>query len=446
MHFTKIMIAVAAMAAGTAFAAPAASQIAISSGASASKNNLKLALINRCSGQLGEYTNGTTNVSTYVCSTAGTFANADAPTAAEYATAGAGAVNFAGTVFSELRLNVTNGSFTAICLLAGWPVGTKCPTADQYKDPADAAVPATLKAAPANSVAIGGLLDLEPTGFTSDVRLNIPLTGITVASAQFGQAFGVAVSADLYNAMHADQLTTGAVAAGCTTADTARPECVPVIGKAQMAAIMSSNSTNAAYSRGANFLAPSLPNPTTLRYARRVDTSGTQAVAQQYFLGNVCNPTGTSTVVAEGASFAAGGTAVGTAMVVYGTGSTGNARDVLKIASPNYAIGVLSMENAQNESWKWVRVGGVNAFTNAQPNLSGANTASTLDGRYDFWFLSRFARPTAGTNGTNAGAFWSGVVTGLGTVAAGNTKGLFRTNETQFTKGTLSSCAVVTSN
>jgi len=446
MHFTKIMIAVAAVSFGTAFAATTASKIAISSGASASKGNLKLALANRCTGQLGEYTNGTSNVSTYVCATAGTFANANAPTAAEYASAGAGAVNFTGTAYAELRLNVGNGSFTAICLLAGWPAGTKCPAADQYKDPADAGTPATLKAAPAGSVAIGGFMDLEPTGFTSDTRAGISLTGITTASASFGQTFGVAVSSDLYAAMLADQLVSGAVAAGCTVTDTARPECVPVIGKAQMATIMSSDSGNDAYDKGANFLAPSLPNPTMLRYARRVDTSGTQAVAQQYFLGNVCNATGSASVVPEGASFAAGGTAVGTAMTVYGTGSTGNARDVLKIASPNYAIAVMSLENAQNESWRWVRVGGMNAFTNAQPNLSGANTASTTDGRYDFWFLSRYVRPSAGTNGTNANNFWASVVTGLGTVAAGTTKGLFRTNETSFSKGTANSCAVVKSN
>jgi hypothetical protein len=48
MKASKIMIAVAALSAGTAFAAPAANQIAISSGASAAKGNLRLALINRC--------------------------------------------------------------------------------------------------------------------------------------------------------------------------------------------------------------------------------------------------------------------------------------------------------------------------------------------------------------------------------------------------------------
>jgi len=425
MTLTKVFIAVAALSAGTAFAATPAAQIAISSGASASKGNLKLALANRCGGQLGEFRNGN-NISTYVCAPAGSFANGDAPTAAEYNAAAP--LNFTGTAFAELRLNVNGGSFSSVCLLANWPAGTACTAPETYQDPAAGA----LAAPPSGSVVVGGLSDVEPAGFLSTVRAGIANPPI-VASASFGQTFGVAVSPSLYTAMFNDQKAAGTLPSTCQVSDTAIPACVPVIGKAQMATIMSANTNNAWYSRGANFLAPSLPSGTAVTYGRRVDTSGTQAAAQQYFLGNVCNSTGSISVVA-------GGTTVG-AVTVSNLSTTGNLRTLLN--GGGNVIGVLSGENNQAESWKWLRVGGMQIAENATPGTAGQNnTATALNGQYDYWFLSRVVRP----NATAAANFWNSVVTGLGTVPAGTTPGLFRTNETTFSKGTLTSCKTVESN
>jgi hypothetical protein len=425
MTLTKVFIAVAALSAGAAFAATPAAQIAISSGASASKGNLKLALASRCSGQLGEFRNGN-NISTYVCAPAGSFGNGDAPTATEYNNAAA--MNFTGTVFAELRLNVNGGSFSSVCLLANWPAGTACPAAETYQDPATGA----LAAPPSGSVVVGGLSDVEPTGFLASVRSGIANPPV-VASASFGQTFGVAVSSALYTAMFNDQKAAGTLPSTCQVSDSAIPACVPVIGKAQMATIMSANTANTWYTNGANFLAPSLPVGTAITYGRRVDTSGTQAAAQQYFLGNVCNANGSIGVVA-------GGTTAG-AVTVANLSTTGNLRNLL--IAPGYAIGMMSGENNQSESWKWLRVGGMHMADNATPGTAGqTNTATALNGLYDYWFLSRVVRP----NVTAAANFWNSVITGLGNVPAGTTAGLFRTSETSYSKGTVTSCAVVQSN
>src|SRR5262252_7913761 len=124
MKFSKLIAAMAALGMAGAFAAPSPGQIAISSGASASKNNLKIVLTKLCNdnaGVLTEFTDGTANISTYTCTTA-------ALSGATYAASTP--VNYRNTAFAEVRLNVNGGSFTAICLLNGFPAGTSCPAPD----------------------------------------------------------------------------------------------------------------------------------------------------------------------------------------------------------------------------------------------------------------------------------------------------------------------------
>jgi hypothetical protein len=420
MQFSKMMFAVASLACGSVMATTAPANIAISSGASASKGNLKLALANRCSATLAEYVSGA-NISTYVCA-AGTFSAT--PTATEYANSTP--VNFTGTAFAELRLNVNGGSFTAVCLVAGWPAGTSCPAADTYLEPSTG----TLLAPPAGSISVGGLMDVEPNAFLPSVRANIAPAPV-LQSANFAQTFGVAASDALYQAMFTQQLAAGKLPATCVASDTAKPECVPVIGKAQMATIMSSNSSNAAYAQGAAFLAPGLAAGTNLNYARRVDTSGTQAAAQQYFLGNVCS-TGSLTVVPVGAGTT--GT-VTNAITVFGFPTTGGVRTLLNTAGA-YTIGIVSGENNQTgQTWKWLRVAGMQMAENAAPGTAQANTTTALDGRYDMWFLSRVVQPSA-ANAPGGNALWNSIRTGFGAVPAGTTPGLFATSETNYTKGT----------
>lgn len=439
MTFSKTLLAAAALACGSAMAATPVGQILISSGASAPKGNFKAALQARCAGVLAEYTDGGTNRSTYVCAAAGTVFSAT-PTAAEYAAAVP--LNFTGTNFAEVRLNVTGGSFTAACLMAfgtsSWASSSACNdvngaglgAADTYVSPALATVPASAAAnalAPAGSVVGGGFMDVEPAVFADTVTAGVVPGGTNVSSG-YGQVFGVAASAALWNAMYDDQRNAGILPAALCPAVPAAgmpSACWPVIGKSEMATIMSGNQTSALYNgaaaplttNGVGFLmktaaAKAALGGVGLNYARRADTSGTQASAQAYFLGT---KTGVFAVGVVGCNANSGVITIGC------NSTTGAVRGVLNTAGI-YALGVMSTENNQtNQNWRWLRVGGMHVGEDAFPG-AGTNTNSTTAaaGLYDFWFTLRIQRPTAAP----VTAFWNSVVTGLG--AAPSTVGLFK--------------------
>jgi hypothetical protein len=409
MKIQYSLIAAAALLAGatTAFAAPAAGRIAISSGASAVKGNFGLGLQNLCTAAGGVFTqfDSGSNVSTYVCANSAVTAGG----AGTYASkVDADFVNFSGTGFAEVRLNVSNGSFTSVCLIqpGGWPTsGTACPAPDNYLNPATN----TVVAKPAGSVAVGGVLDVEPGAWPSTVTagLSVPAgTPLNVA-----QAFGLGVSSSLYTKLFNAQLSSGSatvskpIPSTCAVADTSKLECIPTVSKAQMATIMAGDEFNAAGSNGVGFLTgDAAQNGQTLIYARRVDTSGTQAAAQVYFLGLPCmtNPN----------PIAAGGTIAG-AIDIRNLGSTGNVRTVLNGAGD--AIGIMSGENNQAESWRWVKVGGAALGENAAPASAGiTNSATMLNGQYDFWFETTYV--SSGLAG--ADTFWAQLSTGLNTLAA----------------------------
>jgi hypothetical protein len=200
-----------------------------------------------------------------------------------------------------------------------------------------------------------------------------------------------------------------------------------------MATIMSDNAFGSITAAGAGFLAPSLldasGNGPVLTYARRNDTSGTQATAQAYFMGTSCNTVAPLPVIA--ANTTAG------QLVAQGLSSTGNVRTQLNIngVSPAkvYSIGIMSAENNQTgQTWKWLRVGGASGVDSAVPDAAVTNSASAIDGRFDYWFESKVA---AAPSPASAGNFWTAVTGNWGVLSAGATKGLFALSETQFTKG-----------
>jgi len=421
MKLSPIVLAVVALSAATSsFAAPDANRIAISSGASATKGNLATALNALCtenSGVMTEFPSGS-NISTYVCAntavtggSGGTYvskANADFKT-------------FKGTNFVELRLNVAGGSFTAVCALNGWTADTACSTVnagglpDSYRDPAtntnvlpvNTGVPAT------SNVIVGGLLDVAPDTWASDVTngLSIPATEATGVA----QTFGVAVSPLLYTAMFNEQLSAGGatvakpIPSSCTVADTAKLECVPTISKGQMATIMANNEFNAAYQNGAGFLGGSALNGVELEYNRRASTSGTQAAAQAYFLGLQCNSTPIAIVDAP----AVGSSNVIEKIRVFAHAGTGDVRTRLAAAGV-YGIGIMSGENNGTSTWRWLRVQGAPMGENAAPGAGVTNRASVINGSYDFYFESKVAPGTA----AGSSAFWSAVTGKLNTLPA----------------------------
>lgn len=417
MQVSKIMCAVALLAAGVAAnAAPNGARVAYSSGASAIKGNITQAMGALCTaagGRLTEFASGS-NISTYVCATTAGLVGGAGGT---YATsANTSFINFQGTPYAEFRLNVAGGSFTAIQVLNG--------VADTWRDPATLTNTATV---PAGAVAVGGVLDVEPGAFPAEVigSFNVPAS----FSLGVGQAFGVAVSNKLYTAMFNRQKNTVAgggatvnrpIPNGCLVTDTQRVECVPTISKGQMATIMNGDEFNAAYQNGAGYLGFASAEGDlageTLVYARRVSTSGTQAAAQNYFLGNVCSlaqlpvvPEPDSDEDGDGGlrDFTLG------AVKVLATPGTGDVRTAL--AADAYVVGVMSGENNQTGvTWKWVKVQGAPMAENATPGTSGnTNKATVLNGGYDFFFETVYA------GGSTAGnAFWSRVATALNTLPA----------------------------
>lgn len=426
MQISKIMLAVAALSvSAAAMAAPAAGRIAISSGASATKGNLKIALNGLCvtgGGTLTEFAAGS-NLSTYVCNTTANISSA------AYGAAADGTFrNFAGTAFAELRLNVTGGSFTAVCALNGWPAGTACANvnpggaADSYRDPASN----TNVLPQAGQLVIGGLLDVSPNDYPSTVTAGLNL--FTESGTGVAQTFGVAVSNALYGKLFdaqksaADATIAKPIPSTCVVGDYTKLQCIPTVSKGQMATIMSNNEFDAAHSNGVGFLTNvAADNTLVLEYNRRADTSGTQASAQVHFLGLPCVTT--ALTVADISDLPAGtnnNKDIGL-IKVFAHAGTGDVRNRLNTA--NLGIGIMSGENNQSDAattWKWVRVQGSAIGESAKPGtlaqlgVTVSNRESVKNGSYDLYFESKVVPG----NAAGASTFWSAVTTSLSSLAA----------------------------
>ncbi len=399
MHFTKIALAAAALCAtAAATAAPDANRIALSAGASAIQGNITLAVRNLCTSAGGVPTTfASGNFTTVVCATAAT----GALTSGTYAsTPNSGFQNLAGLPFAEVRFNVSNGSFGSVQILNG--------TVFTFRDPATN----TNIAAPAGAVIIGGVSDVETNRFPgTTIGSNTLFTNVKLGAAQ---TFGVAVSNVLYTKMFDAQKAAGLIPASCLVGDTGLSYCIPSISKAQFATIMANNEFNQAYSRGVGFLTgDAADDGIELRYARRVDTSGTQAAAQNYFLGLPCSLNGLSIVpepTGNDEAFVPPFTGaldlkdqlIG-AIRVLAAGGTGDVRNELNVTT-NFTIGVLSGENnGSGAAWRWLRLDGAPIGENAIPGTAGNTNSNTLkNGSYSFFYELTYTA----NNSTNLG-YWN---------------------------------------
>lgn len=402
MQLSKIALAAAAVTlAGAAVAAPNANRIALSAGASAIQGNLTLAMQQLCTQNSGVPTTfASGNFTTVVCANTAVTGGAGGTYASK---PNSDFINFRGTNYAEFRVNVANGSFGNIQILNGVPF--------TFRDP----ITGNNIAAPSGAVIVGGANDVEPATFpptTIGALTVFPSFRVGVA-----QSFGVAASLALYNKMFDAQKAAGTIPASCQATDTAMPYCVPSIGKAQMATIMSDNAFNAAYSQGLRFLTGDAADEgVELRYVRRVDTSGTQASAQNYFLGLTCARAALPVVPEPTSDDEPGGLkdALIGAIRVYAAGGTSDVRNELNKAGV-HALGVMSGENNQSsQNWRWLRVGGASIGENAVPGTAGnTNSSTTKAGTYDFFFETTYSGGTAANN-----AFWATVSNALNTLPA----------------------------
>ncbi len=418
MQFSKISLAAAAIcAAASATAAPNAGNIAISAGASAVQNNVRLAILSLCKApNVGSsYVSG--NFTTVVCANQALGA---APSALYVSKPDSEFRFFDGLPFKEVRFNVGNGSFGSVQIL-----NSPTPSSPFYNPAVNPPNPVFLFRNPGTNqntdpttgaVIIGGISDVETNRF--------PLTTIGAntlyPNGRLGaaQTFGVAATTALYTKMFDAQKPAGLIPAVCTVADTGLPYCIPNISKAQMATIMSANDLNAAYAKGLEFLTNDpADNAVELRYVRRVDTSGTQASAQNYFLGLPCSANSLS-IVAEPTTIDPAGGTIANAKIenirVYGAGGTGDVRTELNKAGV-FALGVVSGENNQTgQGWRWLRVDGAPIGENAMPGTAGITNANTQkSGANSFYFEATYT----GGNATNDG-YWATIATAFGALAA----------------------------
>ncbi len=411
MKLKQIALAVAALAAAPAFAAtgsltalfgvPAGNMVFIS-GASALSGSLANVVAANCTGGASNVKSLTINGSTSdgrvtVCTTSAIDGS------------------FAGP-FAVIKRD-TNGSFDGVGPVISQTGLIKWADVGNCND-------ATLQCGLDSTtvrVPHAGLTDVDSNiwvGLSNTGALSVavpdPAAAGTVLSGGFaGQGFGVMVSESLYNAMMAKQVAEGRLPASaggvnCAAGNFTAGACQPSIGKEEYAAIVDGGNfnyiANGALSGDAG----------VINLCRRVETSGTQASSNVYFLNNPCgnaNPTfgfkapkyvdlaNSPTAVAFNSS---NGDAVtgnwdnfdGAFGLFEGSG-TGDARNCVSRRNagknPNnvsdalgtYAIGWISLENAVQSGWKYVKLDGVSPNAYQVPVGSAADIAG--GGAADGW-------------------------------------------------------------
>lgn len=474
MKLSRIALAALAIAAGNSFAAPA-----VLSGASAFSVNQIKALKGLCSGNFILYkgsssTSALSNFATAKCS-----------------------VNFTGAPgIDEVRLNVSGGSYSAVTNRSGNTGATSL----KYINPTLSGTCTNLAAGNTmtgilaflnplvtsgagtqvlncgsnrqyDDFSIGGFMDIEGDVFRGIGAVPIPPEvddTVDFVGSNFAQGFGVGLSAPLYQALQAYQVAQGTLDASCATTSVSGSVttytgvggdsqlCQPSVTRAQLTSLMEA-SDNKGKQAGANLLvggtasvkndlpatkaiSPDVPLGSRITFCRRVDTSGTNAATQVYFLSN---PTASGE---SGGRLAIGGVgnAQGDADFVSKTdffagGGTGDARNCVNLATPtaaaigpsgaaygSFRFAVLSLENNPigTDNYRFAKINGV---AGADGVANAAMTANSIAGLYDFWFEAIKYCP-GGTCAAIIDAIDGGVAPGA------STPGIFLKSETRFTR------------
>jgi hypothetical protein len=417
MKLTHIALALAALVSAQAGHAATA----VLTGASAFSVNQARALKNICSGTYTLYkssssTSALTNDFTATCS-----------------------VNFTGTAIDQVRVNVSAGSYGAVVHAT-----VNGNLTQRFIDPASAACVAAVPfagtgglsfatairncAGTVNQTSEGGFLDVEGAIFRGIGTVSIPggvADAVDFIPSNFLQAFGVGVSESLYRSLMAYQVAKGQLPSTCATTSQAGnpvvttytallttdasyslPACQPSLSRAAVTAMMEAN-YNDSKEAGANAffggtggttpppvandltstqaISPAVPLGTTIKFCRRVDTSGTNAAMQTYFL---TNPTasgeagGRLPIAGSGVTNGDSDNYGGSTYLVVANGGTSDVRTCL---NSGLAFGILSLENNPigGQTYRFVKVN--NQF-GADGVAGAAQTAEAIAGRYDFTF------------------------------------------------------------
>lgn len=431
MQFKQIVVAAAALAAASSFAAPA-----FITGASASQPDVNAALNGLCTTAGGTFHvfKGTANGKLENVLTAACRDASNNP------------VNFsAASGVDTVNQNVNGGSLTSVTLpILNTPAAfidtATCTTS--YTAVSTDALPAGTQVhggctATLSAQSEGGFSDTEPSIASSYLAAKgVDLSSVTTKSANLLQAFGVAVSDDLYVLLYKAQYgTVIPTTAGCPlSTDTSvnivlngygNPLCQPSVSRAEMASIMSGSAFVQA--AGTNIF-NGVTGAAKVTYCRRPVTSGTQQTAQNYFLTNPASASGLSVTGGDYEMSAANAkidqvsSALKFAVLAgSGTGDTvncigGQNKDSTPgtagtiSAGPQYRIGVVSGEKvapvtfaspttAAVGNWKFVRLSEVPL---TEGTSSSKNVATAKAGRYDLVVESRYNVETGITPASTA--------------------------------------------
>lgn len=265
----------------------------------------------------------------------------------------------------------------------------------------------------ANALSDGGYTDVEGRIYVARGSPGVANTNVATdfPASGFQQAFGIAVSADLYKLMQAYQVAKGTLDASCATpsgsgpvtytaGELTTPLCQPNITKAQYTALINGTLTTPFKQAGANYLIGGTTTAITdlntavvtlaglpvvkslIIVHRRSATSGTTAAGELFFLNN---PTAQGS--AGGAQTARGAFIGGTGGTPYSVTlqpDTTAVKDGLNLAG--YGIGVLSLENnpiGGSETFRFLKLNGVSG----SEGVAGASqTANAISGNYEFFF------------------------------------------------------------
>lgn len=288
---------------------------------------------------------------------------------------------------------------------------------------------------------------------TGALSVPVPALGSTIASGGFaGQGFGIMASEELYKAMQTKQKADGTLASTCVVGDFTAGACQPSISKEEYAAVVDGN--NFAYV--ANGALTGTPGD-IINLCKRVETSGTQAVSNVYFLNNSCSnasPTfgakapksvdllNSATAVAFNTSNVVGNyDDFGGAFGLFEGSGTGDARNCVinrnngqnpnKVADAlgKFALGFLSLENTPATGWKLLKLNGVspNAYQTAAGWVLDANQrVNVVKGTYDLSPELEMLWPAA----TPFSTFLTTLKNTFADPSAVNTKGIFQANGT----------------
>ena len=300
-------------------------------------------------------------------------------------------------------LNRVKNVGTAICTGSGTYTPTNNP-AYATSIPVYTGCPKNTAAALADSapsIPHGGFSDVEAALWGYDVE---PYGHETTVGVQ--QAFGIAVTTNLYRALQVAQ----GIYANVTSANSGDASFTaanaPNITSAQYAAIVQNGG---GYQTDWQPLVGAAGSGKNVNLVRRTGTSGTQASSNSFFLHNPCasgSPQGQTfpAALAQGSS---------TFIVTEQSGTSGvktqlNAIDTA--ASDNFGIGVMSLENTPDTHYKFVKIDGVH------PEAGDSTYArqTMMDGSYKFVMEMKKFIPTA-----SAGTYAETLITSIGS-ALGN--------------------------